>query len=91
MTKNALIFTILVECGWLTNSFFLFGSSRGQISIQSDNSIEIYRLRRHRTDRQTLSYKPFFLTQGVSKPNDSMKIPKVIFQTKPIPFHLMRM
>ena len=38
-------------------------------------------------DRQTLSYKPFFLTQGVSKRKDLMKISKVIFHIKPIPSH----
>ena len=33
----------------------------------------------------------FFLTQGVSKRKDLMKIPKVIYHIKPIPSHIMRM
>ena len=42
--------------------------------------------------RQTDTFvKTVFLTQGVSKRNDLMKISKVIFHKKPIPSHMMRM
>ena len=46
-----------------------------QISIQSVNSFESYRVYRQatQTDRQTPSQKSFFLTQGVSKRGDFMK------------------
>ena len=41
-TKNAFIFTILVECGWLTNLSLLFWFDKVcRSSIQFDNSIEI--------------------------------------------------
>ena len=32
-----------------------------------------------------VSYKPFFLTQGISKRKDLTEIPKIIFHIKPIP------
>ena len=44
-SKNALTFTILVECDWLTNLSLLFGSNKVlQSLIQSHDSIESYRL-----------------------------------------------
>ena len=84
--KNALIFTILVECGWLRNSFFRFGFSR---NVSNYNSIDSYRVQK--AGQIDISVKTVFLTQGVSKRKNLMKIPKVIFHIKPIPSHMMRM
>ena len=61
---------------------------------QSDNSIESYAANDLlQTDRKTDRHfrkNRFFLTQGVSKRKDLMKISKVIFHIKPIPSHMTR-
>ena len=44
------------------------------------------RPRDRQTDIQTLSQKPFFMTQGASKRKHLMKISKVIFHIKQKPY-----
>ena len=58
-----------------------------QISIQSGNSIESYRVHRRRTDRQFRKNR----FPRISKRKDLVKIPKMIFHIKLIPSHMMRM
>ena len=42
--------------GYQTRPFFLGSQEMSQISVQSYNSIDNYRVHRHRTDRQTETF-----------------------------------
>ena len=76
---------------WLVNELVLTFSAPIKCTKAQFNLMILSRVMPHttyrQTDRQTLSYKLFFLTQGVSKRKDLIKISKVIFHIKPIPSH----
>ena len=88
---------------WLVNELVLTFSAPIKCAKAQFNLIILSRVMPHttyyrQTDRQTdrktdgqtdrhFRKNPFFLTQGVSKRKDLMKISKVIFHIKPIPSH----
>ena len=77
---------------WLVIDLVITFSAPIKYAKAQFNLIILSRVMPHTTyyNRQTDRHfrkNPFFLTQGVSKRKDLMKISKVIFHIKPIPSH----
>ena len=78
---------------WLVNKLVLTFSASINYAKAQFNSISLYRVIEYttyyrQTDRQTLSSKPFFLTQGVLKCKDLLNILIVKCHEKLTPSHL---